>query len=175
MSGARYSAELSPGPSAALVEEGTFRLLLDLEVAKASRLQYPVSVVCLAPAGDGGEGARVRQGVEAARRRCRATDVLCVLAASRVCMLLVDAEAGDLPHIVRRTAAELDAAGQDAEPPSPAGSRAGRPGAGSIAGWSAGASSFPGSATTGSELLRQATRLSDEAVAQGAGAIRLPA
>ena len=52
------TSERDPGPGGAsnVVPEELFRYLLDLEVEKAARLRYCVSVLCLSPDLERGDG-----------------------------------------------------------------------------------------------------------------------
>lgn len=147
-----------------LVAEDLFRLLLHLEVQKAVRLQYCFSVVCLAP--DLPEGAPppslAGRIAEVTLRQLRGTDVATTFSDGRVVgLLLIDADAGSLRRILDRAteAARLAAA------PSP--------GAAPLS-LSAGASSYPETATSSRELLRQAIELLTRAQAEGGNRFYLP-
>lgn len=151
-------------PPASLVEEDLFRFLVDLEIQKAGRLQYSISVVCLTPQGIEGrdDPGFVRRAADVARRAFRSTDTVSALTPSLVCTLLVNAETRDLPDIFRRTTAELDAHTLTALP------------SGERITWTAGGSCYPVTAMTGTELLRQAADLTTRARAEGTGTLRLP-
>jgi hypothetical protein len=158
------SSPESRSQAATFVEEDLFRFLVDLEIRKAGRLHYCVSVVCMTPHGIEGrdESDFVRRAAAAASRAFRATDIVSTLSPSLVCTLLVNAETRDLPDIFRRTTTELDNLAR-----SPSGERE------RIA-WNAGGSCYPVTATTGADLLRQAADLTTRARADGAGTLRLP-
>ena len=146
-----------------VVDEQLFRFLIDLEVSKASRLQYCVSLVCVTPSnrGDRMDTAFAQRAAEAVSRHFRATDVVSTRATA-ILLLLVAAETRDLPQIFRRTAAELEAHGHAG-------------GLGDSTTWGGGGSCYPQTAMSGSELLEQATELTLEAQHQRAGTLILPA
>jgi diguanylate cyclase (GGDEF)-like protein len=139
------------------VDEQVFKLLVDLEVEKAARLQYCVAVVCLAPDVPREQGSVVADQVaEVAARQLRATDVVATLADSTaIGLLLVDAETHALSRIVRRTTDVLEAR--------PLTVRGGE----SRVTWSAGAGCYPQTANSSQDLLRQATDLMTQAKEQG--------
>jgi len=147
-----------------LVGKDLFESLVDLEVEKATRLQYCVSVVCLTPdvPVEKTDPAVTKHLAAVATRSVRATDVVTTLSPSSIGLLLIDAGTHDLPRIFRRTTAELF----------------GRPlaaGAGEErATWSAGGSCYPLTATNGNELLRQASDLLSRAQQEGGGRLCLP-
>jgi hypothetical protein len=97
-----------------------------------------------------------------ATRACRAVDAVTVVSPATICLLLIDAETDDLPHIVSRTTAELDGRLLAREPGEQAVT------------WSAGAGCYPFTATSGPELLRQATDLSSQASREGGDRLSLP-
>lgn len=148
-----------------LVEENLFRFLLDLEVQKATRLQYPVSVVCMAPDLARGEvdPSLTKHGAEMVLRRIRATDVVTTLSQSSIGLLLIDAETRALPRIHERVKEELEAhaltvAGRELHVT-----------------WSAGGGCYPQTATSGRYLLRQAIDLMVRARGEGGDRLFLPA
>lgn len=134
-----------------------FRLLVELEVEKATRLQYCVGVVCLAPDLPAGQGPGVaRQVAEIAARQLRATDVVATLGeTATIGLLLVDAETQALSRIVKRTTDVLEA-----RPVTIHGNE------GRVT-WSAGAGCYPQTARSGQDLLTQATDLMTRAREQG--------
>ena len=146
-----------------VVDEQLFRFLIDLEVSKASRLQYCVSLVCVTPSNgvEHVDAAFAQRAAEAVSRHFRATDVVSTRAPA-ILLLLVAAETRDLPQIFRRTAAELEA-------------HAPASGPGGRITWGAGGSCYPQTAMSGSELLGQATELTLEARRQRADTLILPA
>ena len=101
-----------PGDSSSnVVNEELFRFLVRLEVNKASRLQYTVSVVCVAPSEDGEEvdPAFASRAAEILSHHFRTTDAFTARPPASIWLLLVNAETRDLPEIFLRVTAELDA------------------------------------------------------------------
>jgi GGDEF domain-containing protein len=92
------------------LDEELFTFILDLEIHKATRLQYCVSVFCLTPDIPPHEidAALLHRLVEVAVRQLRTTDVAASLAPSCVTFLLVDAEVRNLPKILQRLREELE-------------------------------------------------------------------
>ena len=148
-----------------LVEEDLFRLLLHLELQKAVRLQYCVSVVCLAPDLPRGtvDGALAKKIAETAVRHLRGTDVATAFAAGpTIGLLLIDADTRTLPQILERAREGAQAAVQaHAATEQPVS-------------LSAGGSCYPETATTGRDLMRQATDLMTRAQAEGGDRFYLP-
>jgi hypothetical protein len=134
-----------------VVDSTTFRFLLDLEVHKAERLHYCVSVMCLAvdlpqakPEGSTSLASLLVQYL-------RATDAVAPYARSSLGVLLVGAEKGHLPAIFGRLAEHVD--------PLP---------------WSAGGSTYPETATRADDMLRQAVNLAFSAREAGGNRLLLP-
>ncbi len=129
-----------------VVDDLTFRLLVDFEVQKAQRLRYCVSLVCLAAEGARQETpeASSPSPAEIVTRYIRGTDVVTPWADASLALLLIDAETSTLGPILDRLTARLDA---------------------SV--WSAGGSSYPRTATRTDELLRQAADLMARAKQEG--------
>jgi hypothetical protein len=126
--------------SGRVVDETTFRLLLDLETKKAQRLRYPVAVLCL----ETDEPNPVPEALaNVAAWALRATDCVASHHSHSVVMLLIDAEAGNLPVIVDRLTTALDLV------------------------WSAGGASYPESGTTPERLMDQATTMQARAKEDG--------
>ena len=148
-----------------IIEENVFRFLVDLEVQKATRLQYPVSVVCMAPDLGPGEvdPSLTKHVAETALRRLRATDVVTTLPQSSIGLLLIDAESWALPRIHQRVKEEIEAH------PLTVGGRERH------VTWSAGGGSYPQTAASGRYLLHQAIDLMVRARGQGGGRLFLPA
>jgi hypothetical protein len=141
-----------PWPAGArVVDAAMFRLLLDMEVQKARRLRYCLSLVCFT-----GELVAAASNeasdplAEIISRRIRSTDVATVRGPGAVAFLLIDADVTTLPTILRRIALDFE---------TPA--------------WSAGASSFPKSASNPDELLEQAASMMTAAGGSGGGRLRL--
>jgi len=118
-----------------IVDSKVFRLLVDLEVQKAQRLHYCISVVCLAAEmlSDTAPAAIGNPVASLVSRHLRATDVVAPYGHSFVAILLVDTETGHLPAILDRLTEHL----------------------GSVP-WSAGGSSYPRHVTMAEDMLRQA-------------------
>jgi len=141
--------ELKPpnGGGASIIDRELFRFLVDLEVRKAQRLRYCVSLVCLA--------ASLRPHpsepplVEIIARHIRATDAVAPWASASLVLLLVDAEVASLPSIIRRLTKDLPTE------------------------WSAGGSGYPRTATGAEDLLRQATDMMLEAQKDGGARLYL--
>ncbi len=115
------------------VDDLLFRFLVDLEVQKAQRLRYCVSLVCLAAEVAPPEAPSPPSLAEMVTSSVRATDVVAPWDPASMAVLLVDAETTHLSSILRRLAALL----------------------GPMA-WSAGASCYPITATRADDMLRQA-------------------
>jgi hypothetical protein len=138
-----------------------FRYLLDLEIEKAARLRYRVSVVCLTPDVDD-----VRKAPSLAEHiarvmlhHLRQTDAATVFPAARVGLLLIDADPEALQRIVGRAAG---------------GTTLGSPRfalGGETVSVSGGAGCYPVTGSNASDVLGQACRLMR--LAQGRGGDRL--
>ena len=135
---------------ARVVDDEMFRFLVDLEVEKAQRLRYCLTLACLTTDGvpaETGESS-VSSLAENVTRHLRTTDVVAPRTPTSLILLLVDAETTHLPLILRRLTAGLEAVG-----------------------WSAGGSCYPKTAIRAEDMLRQAADLM--AKAQGEGGNRL--
>ncbi|SRR6266513_1011414 len=135
---------------ARVVDDEMFRLLVDLEVEKAHRLRYCISLAYLTTAGVPTETWEppVSSLTENVTRHLRSTDLVAPRTPTSLSVLLVDAETSHLPLILRRLTAGLEAVG-----------------------WSAGGSCYPKTAIRAEDMLRQAADLM--AKAQGEGGNRL--
>lgn len=129
-----------------VVDDLTFRFLVEFEVQKAQRLRYCVSLICLAA-----EVAPVEAGeafppspAETVTRYLRGTDVVTPWAPTSLALLLIDAETSNLRSILDRLTARLDTMV-----------------------WSAGGSSYPRTATRTDDMLRQAVDLMARAKQEG--------
>ncbi len=144
------------------VDEKLFRILLHLEVQKAVRLQYCVSVVCFTPDLQTVDPELAERIAESAVRHLRGTDVATTLSQSSIGLLLIDANLQALQPILNRAteAAQVAAQALTAQQ---------RP-----VSLSAGASSYPETATSGRDLLRQASDLMSRARAEGGDRLYLP-
>jgi len=147
-----------------LVEETLFRFLLDLEVQKAMRLQYCLSVVCMMPDVPPGEvdPAFTQQSAQMAIRKLRVTDTATTLSPPSIGLLLIDAETRTLPRIHERLKEELKVH------PLAVGGREWH------LTWSAGGGCYPQTATSGRDLLRQAIDLMHRAKGEGGNRLYLP-
>jgi len=150
-------------PPPNVVDEALFRRLVQLEINKARRLQYSVSLVCVTPT-EGEEGIDqtfARRVTEAVSRQFRTTDVLTARAPASIWLLLVNADTRDLPEIFRRTATELEA-------------QTSATGVTRPITWGAGASCYPRTATSEIELVGQAAEAVRRARLQGVSTLVLP-
>ena len=120
---------------AQIVDDNVFRLLIDMEIRKAQRLRYLVSVVCIHVAAETG-GADASAAVNMVASLIRSTDAVTALDQSTVALLLIDAEASNLPTILQRLEVPLDALP-----------------------WSAGGACYPQSAASAEDLLTQAATM----------------
>jgi hypothetical protein len=153
----------SPSRGAPLPER-LFRYVLDLELEKANRLRYCVSLVCLTPDVDLSHLTRdlTRTIARTALRRLRGTDLATTLSRDTVALLLVDTEPGMLGRILDRTAnAQL-----------PEGRRFVR-GRQTVS-VSAGASCYPLTAPDRATLLREASDLMHRAQQEGGDRLIVP-
>ena len=160
--GTRNGPNGSTGSYSNLITEDLFKRLLHLEIQKAVRLQYCVSVICFTadvPA-EAASAELSHQIAEAALRQLRRTDVATIRSpGSSVALLLIDADTRALHEILDRASdTARGAATQAVERLS----------------LSAGASCYPETATSGPELLRQATDLMARARAEGGNRLYLP-
>ena len=139
-----------------LVDRTLFTFVLNHEIHLATRLQYPVSLLCLTP--DLTRGAvnpfllsrLARQAVS----QVRATDLIMKLDGQKVALLLADAETRNLPVILERVKEGLEL--------------------NSPLTLSAGGGCYPQTATNAGELLRQAVKLTGRAKAEGGNRLCLP-
>src|SRR5213594_43158 len=120
------------------VDDLLFRFLVDLEVQKAQRLRYCVSLVCLAAevAPPETRESSPPSLAEMVTRYVRGTDVVAPWAPASLVLLLIDAETTHLSSILRRLTVRLE----------------------TIA-WSAGGSCYPNTATHADDMVRQAVNL----------------
>lgn len=138
------------GSGAALVDEATFAFVTDLEVKKAVRLQYYVSL--LATHADAEDGKPIETPLVVSRRLAllisatiRSTDLVAVVATGPdVHALLVGTPLGSIPAVVERITRATDSNVFDID---------GRRG---FIGLSLGGACFPTTARNGDDLVRQA-------------------
>jgi hypothetical protein len=131
-----------------IVDEEVFRLLVDMEIRKAERLRYLVSVICV----DVETEESLAGAVKMMAPVIRSTDALAARDRSTVAVLLVDAEPASLPTILQR----LKSAGLE------------------TVGWSAGGACYPETASSAEELLGQALDLMAKAKQDGGRRFYLP-
>jgi hypothetical protein len=151
-------------PAANLIEEKFFRFLLELQAHQAMRLQYCLSLVCVA-IQNGASGDTVefmRHVAELYPPQLRLTDVVTVFPPDSIGLLLVNADTYQLPRIVDRVN-EVFAAG-----------RVSFGGEERPLRWHAGGASYPRTANSGKELLRQASTLMTRARDSGEARLLLP-
>jgi len=92
-------------PSASFVNEETFEFITDLEVRKAVRLQYYLSLLAIEPEVNGEiqePAAVVRQLAQLIQTELRGTDLITLGASPRLHVLLVNAQLYNLPAIIER-------------------------------------------------------------------------
>ena len=144
------------------VDERLFSFLLHHEVHKATRLQYPLSLLCLSPDLGSSEAppALTNRLARAASRHVRTTDVGSLLPPSSIALLLIDAEARHLRGILQRL--------RDALPLSLA--ETGRERHFTL---SAGGGCYPQTAPTANALLQQVVDLMTRAQAEGGNRLHL--
>lgn len=133
-----------------IVDEWTFKVVTELEIRKASRLQYPVSLLALRPEPDSKTPAAplMEQLAQVISQVIRSTDLVRLPAASSTLhVLLVGACSEHLPSVIRRIVEEVGRHRLRID-----GGR--RPVALSV-----GASCFPTTAATVQDLSTQAERL----------------
>lgn len=157
-------AERRLPPRGAPIPERLFRYLLDLEIEKANRLRYCVSLVCLTPDVEAPQADPdlTRAIARIALRQLRRTDLAATLSPDVVGLLLVDTEPGVLARILDRAAnARL-----------PEGRRfvRGR----QIVSVSGGASCYPITAPDRRALYREASELMHRAKREGGDRLILP-
>jgi hypothetical protein len=131
------------------VDGDLFRVVVELECHKAVRLQYCVSAVVLTldvqsgADSSSGETSPLDEIAKEVARELRATDLVAVLSSSEVGLLLIDAEATDLVHVVERVKRSLSMCPQPRE-------------------WRASGACFPMTVSRGSLLLAQAGHARDQ-------------
>ncbi len=149
-----------PGGPENLVDQGFFDFLIDLEVQKAARLQYPIAVLCLSvddPPAKAEQDLRESLGLLAIRE-LRTTDVAVNLRTVVAAVLLVGAETLNLPGILARLRTAIESA----------------VGNSSHITLSAGGGCYPHTATNAKELYEQALNLMTRAQADGGDRAYLP-
>jgi hypothetical protein len=136
-----------------LVDESLFRLLLELEIQKAQRLRYSVSLVCLtavlASPGSGRPSWASVAGSITPYLRC--TDAVAPWTEGWLALLLPAAEPPHLPSILERLTARV-----------------------APIAWSAGGSWYPRTAAHANDMLRQAVDLLARAKADDGNRLYVP-
>jgi hypothetical protein len=135
-----------------VVDGSTFRFLVDLEVQKAQRLHYSISLLCIA--ADLPQMKTTEFVMPIANllfRYLRSTDAIAPYAHSSLAILLVDAETGHLPAILGRLTEHLESVP-----------------------WSAGGSCYPRNVTRADDMLRQAVNFMIQAKKTGGSRLLLP-
>ncbi len=143
------SGPLSNG-GAFVVDYPFFKLLVDMEIQKAQRLRYPISLVAMemeTPPTEPSSDSLVR----IIAPWVRATDAVAPRNAVSVVLLLIDAAVDSLATILGRLTTDLETAP-----------------------WFAGGASYPETASTADQLLDQATGLMAEAKRNGGQRLHLP-
>jgi GGDEF domain-containing protein len=151
-------------PRGTPVRERLFRYLLDLELERANRLRYCVSLICLTPdvLEPQANADLTRAIARIALRQLRRTDLAATLSPDIVALLLVDTEPGVLARILDRVA----------NAPFPEGRRfvRGR----QVVSVSGGASCYPITAPDGTALFHEASHLMHRARREGGDRLILP-
>jgi GGDEF domain-containing protein len=139
----------APPSGALVVGAELFRLLLELEVPKAQRLRYCLSVVCLKGQLASEDDMMQRSLAAIVASRIRATDVALDRGPDGVALLLIDADVTVLPTILRRIITDFETVP-----------------------WSAGVASYPKSTNKPGELLAQADSMLLQAERDGGSGLR---
>lgn len=135
------------------VDSASFRHLTEMEIHKAQRLRYCLSLVCITTDLRSSEAEQPAPPplAELITPHIRSTDVVAYWASLSLAMLLVDAEFTSLPSIVRRLTTRLE-----------------------MFVWSAGGACYPRTATRAGDLFHQALDLMTQAREDGGKRLYLP-
>jgi len=135
------------------VESAGFRRLVDMEIQKAQRLRYCVSLVCIAADRRSPEEEQPAAPslVERIAPCLRSTDVVTLWALPFLALMLIDAEVTNLPAIVSRLTTRLE-----------------------MFRWSAGGACYPKTVTHAEELFNQALHMMRQAQIDGGNQLYLP-
>jgi hypothetical protein len=146
-----------------VLPEEFFKLLIDLELRKAVRLQYCFSLVCMTPDRKPADlgFAVASEMAERAVRRLRAMDAVTIFSRHSLGVLLIDAEPAALPRIIHRITEDLEADSAS-------------PGLDWRSTWSVGGSCYPQTARNRSELLGEAINLMIRAEKDGGDRFYMP-
>ena len=131
-------ASLPTSGGARTVDPALFRILVDSEMRKAQRLRYSISVICVSAQA---VAAAELSFIDQFRGQLRATDVVAPWPPASLVVLLIDAESGDIPAVMRRITLHL-AEGS----------------------WWAGGVSYPRATQVADDMLRQAASLMEQAI-----------
>ena len=145
---------LSSRGGAWIVDTVVFRPLVEMEIHKAQRLRYSISLLCVATnerAHEMHQGAAASPLAERITPLLRSTDALAHWERSTLALLLVDAEVMNLPSIVERLTTRLE-----------------------ILRWSAGGACYPKTTAHPEELFHQAQDLMMQAEKDGGNRLYLP-
>src|SRR2546422_6076490 len=136
-----------------VVDNGGFRRLVDMEIQKAQRVRYCVSLVCIAADRRSPEEEQPAAPslVERIAPCLRSTDVVTWSALPFLTLMLVDAEVTSLPSIVSRLTTRLE-----------------------MFLWSAGGACYPKTVTHADGLLHQALQMMTQAQSDGGNRLYLP-
>jgi Diguanylate cyclase, GGDEF domain len=146
-----------------VVESDLFGPLIKFELQKAARLQYGVAIVCMTielPA-ERPSPAVTKEMADTAIAALRATDVVTVLTEKCLAVLLIDADASAVPHVIQRVI--------QAWKTIPATMSHGIPGFS----WSAGGSLYPQTSSRAADLVEQALATMESAKVEGGNRLRL--
>ena len=151
------SSSVNAPPAEHFVDEGLFTFLVNHEVHKATRLRYYLSIICLTPDLPATEITKdlTDKLTGVALRHLRATDVVSAFRSSCLALLLIDAEARNLPGIFRRLTDGFSLLSMPLT-------------------FSAGGACYPQTATGGADLLQQATEQLTRARTEGGNRLSLP-
>lgn len=125
------------------VDAELFRVLVDIELRKAQRLRYCVSVICVCAKVLSRELSASGLFLDHFRRQLRATDAVAHWSPASLVLLLVDADSDDVPAVMRRITTQLTEGS-----------------------WRAGAVTYPRRHWGGDEMLRQAAHLMERALSE---------
>jgi len=136
-----------------VVDSGGFRRLVDMEIQKAHRLRYCVSIACIAADRRSPEGEEpvVALLAERVTPLIRSTDVVTCWDPPCLALMLIDADVGSLPSIVDRLTTRLE-----------------------MYLWSAGGASYPKTVTRADDLFHQALHMMMQAQRDGGSRLYLP-
>lgn len=132
-----------PDNGARSVDAALLRLLIDIELRKAQRLRYCISVICICANVISTEVCADGVLLDHFRRQLRTTDAIAHWPPASLALLLVDADSEHIPAVMRRITTQL-AEGS----------------------WRAGAISYPRSNWGVDEMLRRAAHLMERALSE---------